>query len=1124
MKKKLKTEACDYYALKKCFKIMKIFLFIMVLSMGQLLAIDSYSQKTMISLDFRQSKLVQVLDEIENQSDYYFLFNEKLIDVDRKVDISVKDQEITNILTRLFTGTNIEFQVIDRKIVLSPGKITSSSESVQQQLKVSGKVTDSSGNPLPGVTVVVKGTTQGTITDGDGRYSLSNVPNDAALVFSFVGMKTQEIPVAKKTSVNVTLTEEAIGIEEVVAIGYGTQKKENLTGAVSTVSGEQLVNKPILQTSMALQGLSPGVTVTQSSGQPGYDYGTIRIRGISTIDNSAPLVLIDGISGDINDVNSNDIESISVLKDAASSAIYGSRASNGIILITTKRAKENQVRVSYNGLAGVQEFTDLPDFTDGYTYMQTQNLARTNLGLQPVWSEEYMKNYLLYKETDPDHYPDTDWQDVMFQGSGFQQQHNLSIAAGNNNLRTLASFSYDQQMGNVKKFEFDRYVMRINNDIDISSQLSFKFDINILKSTLKQPKDENTIFYSVNRAAPTDAAYLSNGKIAASQSGTITALIYLYNGYSKKEDFNFTGRFGGTYKPIKGLSLDFWYSPEYYTTVTKSFSKPVDFYLPDSETPIDRTSNIQGSLSETWTRTIRYTGQLWLTYEKAINNHNFKFLGGVEAFENKNKNISAYREDFTFINYEVFDAGSVINWTNGGTETENALLSCYSRLTYDYKSKYLFEANLRRDGSSRFGAGHRWGWFPSASVGYRISEEPFIKDRYIWLSNLKFRASWGQLGNQTIGYNYNFASTINLSGQGYVFGGNIVNGAALTQLNNANLTWETAEKTNFALDLGLFNNSLTGTFEYYINNTKDILLTLPIPAMIGLSAPYQNAGKVENKGWEFSLGYKGKIKKFSYDIGIVLSDVKNKITDFKGLESISGATINKEGYPIGSYYGYKSDGLFQTQEEVDALGGTQIGTIARGDIKYIDQNTIDTDGDGINDSTDGKINSDDRVVLGSNIPRYEFGINLNAEFKGIDFSCFIQGVGKRDVLLSADAIWAFSNSGKIQKWQLDYWSENNPNASYPRLTATTSHNNFNYSDYWMYDASYIRVKTLSIGYTIPSKFLKWTKLDRCRIYFVGNNLFTIKNMPAGWDPERPTGGTEYYPLTSTYAFGINVNF
>jgi TonB-linked SusC/RagA family outer membrane protein len=989
-----------------------------------------------------------------------------------------------------------------------------------QSGKITGSVIDNTGSPMPGVTVVVKGTTLGTVTDENGQFGI-NVPEaNQVLVFSFVGFETQEIDIAGKSNVDIQMEASTIGLEEVVAVGYGTQKKVNLTGSVVSVDGEELAAKPVISASMALQGVAPGVTVTQSSGKPGGDGGTIRIRGIGTLGNSNPLVLIDGAEGNINGVDANDIESISVLKDASSAAIYGSRAANGVILITTKRAKAGDTKVNYRGYAGWQRFTGLPEYVDGYTYMIANNEAVANAGRTPLWSDEYMANYKEQSGLYSFEYPDVDYQDIMFTGSGLQQHHNLSISGGNDKIGSMLSLSYIDQNGQVEEYSYTRYSLRINNDYKPSDWLQFKLDLAGRISPVEEPlRGESATIESVQRLPALLAVYLPDGRYSTNFMNYSNPLALTESGTRKIDYYTFSGRLSMNIQPLKGLDVEIAYLPDFGYSYSNLFEKPIAMYRPDSAEPAMMTPS-KSSLSENFSRS--WTNNLHgiINYSKAINEHNITLMAGYEQIDYKTNWFRAYRENFAFTEYPVMNNGSVINMNTGGTGSEWSLQSLFGRINYDFRGKYLIEANARYDGSSRFATGNKFGFFPSFSAGWRISEENFLKNSS-WIDNIKVRGSWGTLGNQNIG-NYPFASVVNL-GRNYTFNNTPVNGAALTNMANEDITWESTTTANVGLDFGFFGK-LMGSFDYYIRNTDNILLQLPVPNIIGLTAPYQNAGKVKNTGWDFSLNYQKNTGQFNYGIGLVLSDVVNEVVDLKGSGPyIGGYTVTREGDPIGALYMYESDGLYRTDEEL-ANAPTQFGKLALGDIRYVDQLTVDTDGDGIFDAGDGKINASDRVIVGSNIPRYNFGLNLDAKFKGFDFLVFFQGVGKRETYLDGYNGWTFFNFSNIQKYQLDAFNkETNPNGKMPRLIDATSHNNFQSSDFYTHNAAYLRIKTLQVGYTIPSKISRLAGLSKTRIYFSGNNLFTFHHMPKGWDPEQSMGYSNNYPIVGTKVFGLDIS-
>lgn len=990
-----------------------------------------------------------------------------------------------------------------------------------QQKTITGNISDETGQPLPGVNVIVKGTTVGTVTQPDGTFTLQVRENVNSLMVSFIGYVTQEVDVTSNLNVSIQLKIDAIGLEEVVAVGYGTQKKVNLTGSVVTIGGEQLAAKPVAQASMALQGVASGVTVTQSTGLPGQDVGTIRIRGIGTLGNSAPLILIDGFSGNLNGIDPNDIESISVLKDAASAAIYGSRAANGVILVTTKRGKKGDVKLNYRGHVGWQQFTELPEYVDGVTFLEKNNEARINVGKSPQWSDDYIANYKANNGLYNYEYPNVDWQDLMFSRPGFQQSHNMSISGGNETLSSMLSLSYLDQGGIMENVDYKRYGIRLNNDYKISDRIQFKLDLNVRNSVNDLPPgDPTVIVQDIQRYYPVMAAYTPDGRYATNFLGYPNALAKIREGGTQEIDnLFFNARIALNIQPLEGMNLSFNYSPNYAGTYSRTLRRPVPLYIPESTSPAQIEPNLS-TLTERNSRTWSNSLQAIATYKKNIGAHTVDLLGGFEQIDSHSDWFSAFRENFPFIDYAVLNNGSEENKTNGGTKSEWALRSWFGRVSYNFNEKYLFEANVRYDGSSRFATGNKFGVFPSASAAWRISEEGFMK-KYSWLDNLKLRASWGQLGNQNIG-TYPFASVVSL-GQDYVLNGMPVSGAALTEMANELITWETSTSSNIGIDMGLWNK-VTASFDYYVRNTDDILLQLPIPGTIGLQAPYQNAGKVKNKGWDISVNYRNHDNKFKYSAGLILSDVKNEVIDLNGTGPYIGSyTIKQEGDPINALYLLESDGLFQSQEEIDNHA-TQFGTLAPGDIKYVDQLTVDTNDDGIPDEADGKIDDKDRIVAGSNIPRYTFGIDLNAEYKGFDLSVFLQGVGKRQSYYSGQVVWPFYNVGNMQKFHLDSWSETNKDASQPRLIEGSSHNNYKASDFYMFNSAYLRVKNVQVGYTVPARITKKMGVDILRIYGSANNLFTFSHLPTGLDPEKPQGSDSRYPITSTYVFGIDLSF
>lgn len=979
-----------------------------------------------------------------------------------------------------------------------------------QQKSITGLVTDATdGAALPGVSVTVKGTNAGGTTDVEGKYALQVPPEADTLVFSFLGYRTVEVAIAGRAEIRVSLNPEAEALSDVVVVGYGTQRKVNLTGSVESVKGAELATQPVMQTSQALMGKMPGVTALQNSSQPGNDAAQIRIRGIGTLSNSDPLVLIDGVPGNMNGVDPRDIEDISVLKDAAAASIYGSRAANGVILITTKRGTAGKLRVNYNGYTGWQNPTNQPEFLGGYEYMTLYNLARENLGQSPTFSQEYIDGWEQGHLTDPDQYPNTDWVNEVFTENGFQQHHSITLSGGGDMARVMGSLSYMDQNGNIPNYGYKRYNARVNTDLIVSGKVNFNFDINLRRSVRKQPHGGlEAVTRQAYRIPPIYASVFSNGTWGPGWNGG-NPVARVHEGGIDEDQYNYVRAVvRANYKPIPGMQFSLMYSPQYDETFGNNFTRQYEYYhYGDAAPTLAPTRN---ELVQNNQRDLTHTLNATASYERQAGEHFLKGLVGYELNTFRRDWMDASRDNFPLQDYPQLGAGSQNNMQNDGSASEWGLQSFFARVNYDYKGKYLLEANIRRDGSSRFSEGNKYGTFPAFSAGWRVSEEPFFTG-VGFIGDLKLRASWGRLGNQNIG-TYPFASVIAL-GQDFLFGNEPASGAAQTDMANREISWETTETTNFGIDLGLLRNRLFLAAEYYIRNTSDILLEIPVPMTIGLAYPYQNAGKVRNKGWDLSLSWNDRTGDFDYGISFNISDVHNEVTDLYGTGPyIDGSRITAEGYPIQALFGYESAGLFQTQEEVDNAP-LQFGALAPGDIRYADQN-----GDNV-------INADDRVVLGDPFPRYTFGMNLTANFKGFDFSMLLQGIGKRDAYLQGDAVWAFFNAGKIQQWHQDYWTPDNPDASYPRLVATTSHNNYNTTDFWIWSASYLRMRNLTLGYSFPRPVTNRLSMERLRLYVSGQNLFTIHNMPEGWDPEIPTGTSgAIYPITAVFTLGVDITF
>jgi TonB-linked SusC/RagA family outer membrane protein len=736
------------------------------------------------------------------------------------------------------------------------------------------------------------------------------------------------------------------------------------------------------------------------------------------------------------------------------------------------------------------------------------NQAKINMGQAINFSEEYIERYRQNYPSDI--YPNTDWQDLTLTGNGLMHNNSIDVSGGSNVIKVRASLNHFEQNGLIPNTGYKRTSLRLNTDIKASEKLGFRLDIRGNNALVYEPGiNANQIFYLMNGRVPANQeGLLSNGNYGQGWLGENSIAAANASGEAEERTYSAIINLQGDWKPVKGMNINLMYAPEFSSGFNKTFRRSYQTYYGNGDLAytIPSTTN---SLSQTSVRNVAHNVRALVTYGTTVKNHDFKILGGYEQIESFGESFTARRENFLLQNYPVLNAGSLINQeATGSGAGEYGLISYFGRLNYSYDEKYLFEANLRYDGSSRFAEGNKFGLFPSFSAGWRISEEDFLSESS-FIDNLKLRASWGRIGNQNIG-NYPFASSVDLNRR-YIFNEIAATGAAIMQLGNTDISWESTEMLNFGIDAS-FLNKFNITAEYYVRNTSDILLLLPIPNTVGLDAPYQNAGKVRNVGWDVSVGYSNRAGAFNYNVNFVLADVKNSITDLEGTGPyITGRNIRAEGHPIDAIYGYQTAGLFQSKDEVTSHATQFGGQVSAGDIKYIDQNK------------DGIINPDDRVILGSSIPRYTYSLDLNASFKGFDIAAFFQGVGKTDGYLSGEGVWAFSGGGTAYSHHKNHWTPDNTGAYNPRLTFNDQ-NNIQVSDYWMLNGAYLRMKNLQIGYSLPKNVIGKNFIKNLRISLSGQNLLTIDKFLTGFDVETPEGGISRYPIVKVYSFGINANF
>ncbi len=971
--------------------------------------------------------------------------------------------------------------------------------------EVKGRVTDEQAEPLRGVSVSLKSGTVNVATNENGEYSVRLPNSSGMLVFSSIGMKTLEVNIDGRSIIDVTLEVESRNLGEVVVVAYGTQRKTNLTGAVATIAATDLAMRPVGQLSSALQGLAAGVTIKQPSGRPGADGGEIRIRGIGTLNDANPLVIIDGIEGNMNELDPSLIESVSVLKDASSSSIYGSRAANGVILITTKRAGVEGLRFNFSSYIGFQKPTDLLKIVNALDHMNLMNLAYNNVGSTGPFPQELIDKYVTEGASNRDLYPDTDWQRSVLNKSGMIQNQFLSFSGGGQKVRFMTSLGYFDQNGLYETSKFRRYLIRNNLDLKFSDKLNVRVDVQgIFSKTTDAGVGASGIMFSIRRNPAVQQGVFSNGLWGEAFNGNNPiARSRFESGHRITRNPTAVANISVIYKPLKWLTAEFNAAPRYVTSIGEIYDKSVITYKADGSQAfvVPARSKLTRSSSQTFLNNFRGT----LTFQKEIQDHNFKLLTGASREDSYTDVFGASREEFLLPDYAVLDAGSSSFKDNSGTAYEWALQSLFGRFNYDYRQKYLLEVNGRYDGSSRFATNYKYGFFPSVSAGWRITQEPFMDNLRSSLNEAKLRVSWGKLGNQNIG-NYPFTSSISLGA--YPMGGSILNTAELTTLANSTISWESSVMTNFGFDAVLLSD-FTISFDYFIKRTYDILYDLDIPLTIGLGKPYQNAGIVDNKGWELVLGYRKALGDFRFNVNANISDVKNTVIDLKGVNR-TGLTVSREGSSINSFYGYQSLGYFQTDQEA-ASGATQFGALKAGDLKYEDLNH------------DGIINDNDAVIIGSTIPRFTYGVNLNTAYKNFDLTVFLQGVGKADGYINNEGIMPFYLGATVQEMHKDYWTPDNPNAAFPRLAFNTSNNIVN-SSFWVRDASYLRLKNIQIGYNLSKSITNRIGIRGLRIYANAQNLFTIDKFWDGYDVETPVGRGDAYPQLKVFNFGIDINF
>lgn len=986
----------------------------------------------------------------------------------------------------------------------SSGASTSKSTELQsinqQKQTIKGSVKDANGDPVIGATIKVKGSTGGTVTDVDGNFTL-DAPNGAELEISSIGYLKQFVKA--KSNLAVTLKDDSQTLDELVVVGYGVQKKENLTGAVSSVNAEQLAARPVSSISSALAGEMPGVTAVQTTGAPGSQNATITVRGKNSINSASPLVIVDGVPGSMNVINPSEIESVTVLKDAASAAIYGVQAANGVILITTKKGKTGKTTVSYNATFSWSSLLSKLDLVDayGYAYLYNEAYLNDHPGATKPFSDETVEKYRTGQLAS------TDWYKEALTGSGFEHQHNLSLSGGNEKTTYNLYLGYLGQDGVTKDIDYKRINARMNITSQINKYITLGLNASGYRGTKRDAWSGYTqVIQGISRSHPTDPVYDEDGNFKyVGVDNPVAVQGRDKTGWTK--DINQEVFLIGTaeIKPIKDLSIKGVYSWRNWTDDQLGFKKNWGY------------GTYNSGLREGYVRNYNYdylTGQILVNYNKSFGDHNLAVLAGMESYDVKSRYVTASRKGGGNNNLDeslnTLDASSQKN-TNGGTEMTR--LSYFGRLQYNFAGRYLFEANIRRDASSRFPKATRWGTFPAFSAGWRISEEKFMKNAE-WLSNLKLRLGWGKTGNEELNSSDLYPAVATYAYGSTMFGNSLYSTAYESRLVNDKLKWATVTNYELGLDAGVLDNRITMELSVYKKKTNDMLLYLPLQGVIGLSAPAQNVGSVQNTGFELTLGHNNRIgKDWKYNVSLNMAYNKNKILDMSGTEGpTSDSNIwNLEGYAINSYYGYVADGLFRTQEELDK-GPKRTGSEKLGDIRY-----KDLDGD-------GKITAaGDRQIIGNQFPNWTGGFNFSVSYKGIELSGLLQGAFDCKRYYNGESSYAFFNSASCLNKHWNRWSTENQNGTFPRLSLS-SQTNYQMSTFWLQDASYVRLKNIMLSYTLPKDVIRYIGLSYAQVYVTGENLLTFTGLDKGLDPEAGNSRGWSYSNVKKISLGLKLTF
>ena len=1133
-----------YFAFNsKVLRVMRLTSYLVLLTIFQAVAGNSYSQNTRLSFKMNDAKVKEVLNVIEEKSEFYFLFNSKLVDVDRTVDINVSNQQVDKILNNLFAGYNVGYTVIDRQIIIQPTEAPVELN-VSQQRQISGVVNDENGEPVPGTSVIVKGTTRGVMTGIDGKYQLGLTDGDKVLVFSFVGMKAQEVTIGDQRTINVTLEQENFGIEEVVAIGYGVQRKVTSTGSVVSSKGAELEKSPGTNLTNNLVGRMPGLTAVTRSGEPGADGARLRIRGSNTLGDNNPLIVVDGVANrSMERLNPSDIETVTILKDA-SAAIYGSQAANGVILITTKRGSLGKPKVTINMNQGFNQPTRIPEMADAAQYATMLN--EINYYKNPAggrfskYSEDDIQKYS--DGSDPWGHPNTDWFAEVFKDWSSQNQQNASISGGNENMRYFISLGakfedgyYHNSATNYKQYDF-----RTNIDGKVNKYIDLAFDVAGREELRNYPtRSAGSVFRMLMRGKPNMPAYWPDGTpgpdIEYGDNPAVTTTAATGYDMDKRYVLETNLRTVITIPWVRGLSVTANASFDKFFKFHKKFETPWYLYTWDGNDDHVVTKGKRGldapQLSQDMADAQSLSGNIYATYEKKfLDIHSLKVMAGAERRSGMEDVFNAFRKNYISAAVDQLFAGASDEYmSNSGSAKQNAYQSYFGRVNYDLSQKYMAEFVWRYDGSYKFPTTKQFGFFPGLSAGWRISEENFWKENVAFINDFKIRGSWGQTGNDRIQeymYLSSYGFDINRDGKidgsdnrSYVFGTTDNKLLGEIKIPNPNVTWEVANQANIGFDALLLDSKLSFSADYFNNLRTQILIkrNASVPSSTGLTLPPENIGKVKNAGFEAVIGFHDQAGDLEYDLSVNGSYSKNKIVfwdETPGRPAYQLSTGNPmptdPNNPDNDLF-YQAIGIFKDQAAVDAYphwAGARPGDVIFEDIGGPD---------GI---PDGKIDGLDRVRSDkNNFPRFIGGFAANLKYKQFDLAMLVQGAAGAVQYIRAE-------SGEIGNYYKDFadnrWTPENTDATYPRaFNRDEEYWGSQRNTFWLRSTDYIRLKNLEVGYSLPSTANAVLGIENLRFYVNGLNLLTIDKAKI-IDPESEAG-TDYAPQRVITA-GLTLTF